>query len=109
MPPKRVAARDAPKEEGSCGSPLRFRHGRHDGVDDRAGRRWEIVGEPIAHPLRVTPVDDETDGSEGRHMPAYRRLAGAQLDHKFANAMLSAVPKDAERSEASGFGERREE
>ncbi len=78
-------------------------------VDDRVDdgddcwRQGRIAA--ITHPLRVAPVDDQPGGLEGGHMARHARLAGVDLLHQFADAMLFAVPQQAKRGEAGGFGQ----
>ena len=71
--------------------------------------RIEIGTAAVAHPLRVAPVDDETGLSQRRHVARHARLRGAEFAHQLANAVLLAVPQQAERPEAGGVGQGRKQ
>ena len=73
-----------------------------DRVDDSGyvGRHFRIAA--IAHPLGVAPVDHETRRFQDAHVARHARLRRAELVHQLANAMLAAIPEDAESGKRVG-------
>lgn len=83
-----------------------FLIGRHRqrGVDKRDDRLRQMRGTAITDPLRIAAVDHEARDLERRHVAGHAGLAGAELAHQFANAMLVPVPHHSEGFEPGRLG-----
>ncbi len=84
-----------------------FLIGRHRqrGVNQRDDRLRKIWGAAIADPLRITSVHHETGRLECSHMAGHAGLAGAEIAHQFANAMLASIPQHPKSFEPDRLGE----
>ena len=69
---------------------------RQRGVDKRDDRLRKIWGTAIADPLRITTVDHEAGCLESRHVARHAGLAGAELPHQLADAVLAPIPYHSE-------------
>lgn len=82
-----------------------FRH-RQRGVDQRDDRLRKVRSTAIADPLSIASVDHEASRLEGRHVARHAGLAGTEIPHQFANAMLAPVPHHSEGFEPNWLCER---
>lgn len=84
-----------------------FRH-RQRGVDQRDDRLRKVWSTAIADPLSIASVDHETSRLEDRHVARHAGLAGAEIPHQFANAVLAPVPHHSEGFKPDGLCDRGE-
>ena len=74
---------------------LIWRH-RQRGVDKDDDLIGKIRRPAIPDPLSIAPVDHETRDLQSRHVAGHAGLAGAELAHQFANAVLAPIPDHSE-------------
>jgi hypothetical protein len=65
----------------------------------------QIGVEPIAHPLRIAPVHDQTSLLQGLHVPRHPALRCIKSRHQLANTMFLTICKDLDRAKAGRLRE----